>query len=141
MPETVVASGKAAIASAARRFKGSFIVKHNRGGKGLGVRHFDDYDALGLFTDEGEAGEVRGSDIGEFTDIPALAGQLAEDPVVHACVATQWFRYATRREETPADQCAIDQITASFVESGQDIRELIVAVATSEAARYTKAAE
>jgi hypothetical protein len=102
---------------------------------------FDDYDALGLFTDEGGAGEVRGSSIGEFADVPALAGELAADPAVHDCVATQWFRYASRRAETTADSCALDQIKARFAESGQDLRELVIAVATSEAFRYRKAAE
>ena len=102
---------------------------------------FDDYDALGMFTDEGEPGEALNSSVGQFDDIVALAGSLAEAPEVHDCMATQWFRYAARRDETPADDCALDDIKANFAASGQDVRELIVSVATSEAFRYHKASE
>lgn len=100
---------------------------------------FDDYDALGLFTDEGEPGEVGGSSIGAFDDVVALAHGLAADPEVHDCVATQWFRYAARRAETGADDCALADIKASFSQSGQDVRELIVSIAMSEAFRYRRA--
>ncbi|MEM9453040.1 MAG: DUF1592 domain-containing protein [Myxococcota bacterium] len=102
---------------------------------------FDDYDPLGMFVDEGEPGEVSASEVGAFDDVVALAGALATDPMVHDCMATQWFRYAARRAETPADSCALDQIKANFGASGQDIRELIVAVAMSEAFLYHKASE
>lgn len=102
---------------------------------------FDDYDPLGLFTDEGQAGQVNASSIGEFDDVVALAGALAADPGVHDCMATQWFRYAARRAETAADSCALDEIKANFSQSGQDIRELIVAVAMSEAFLHHKASE
>ncbi|MEM9452827.1 MAG: DUF1592 domain-containing protein [Myxococcota bacterium] len=102
---------------------------------------FDDYDALGVFVGEGEPGDASGSSVGEFDDIVALAGALAQAPEVQDCVASQWFRYATRRAETSADDCALDDIKTTFGASGHDIRELIVAVATSEAFRYHKASE
>jgi len=102
---------------------------------------FDDYDPLGAFVDEGEPGEVIGASVGQFDDVVALAGSLAAAPEVHECVATQWFRYAARRSETVADSCALDQIKATFAESGQDVRELIVAVAMSEAFGFHKASE
>ena len=41
-PHTVAAVGREAVIDAASHFKGSFITKDNRGGKGLGVRKFDD---------------------------------------------------------------------------------------------------
>lgn len=40
-PRTVATVGKRIALEAAQRFSGRFIVKHNRGGKGLGVRLFD----------------------------------------------------------------------------------------------------
>lgn len=46
VPKTIATTGKAALIEAAESFGGSFIVKPNRGGKGLGVRLFDDVDAL-----------------------------------------------------------------------------------------------
>ena len=45
-PRTLAAVGKDAIIDAARRMEGSFITKHNRAGKGLGVRLFHAVDAL-----------------------------------------------------------------------------------------------
>ncbi|MFQ6004848.1 MAG: RimK family alpha-L-glutamate ligase [Woeseia sp.] len=46
IPRTIVAVGREEIFAAARGFYGRFITKHNRGGKGLGVRLFQDIDAL-----------------------------------------------------------------------------------------------
>jgi len=45
-PRTVAAIGRSQIVKAATGFSGSFITKHNRAGKGLGVRLFHDTDAL-----------------------------------------------------------------------------------------------
>ena len=45
-PRTIVACGTVQVLAAAGEFEGSFIVKHNRGGKGLGVHKFDSVQAL-----------------------------------------------------------------------------------------------
>jgi hypothetical protein len=45
-PRTLAAVGKDAIVEAAGKMKGSFITKHNRAGKGLGVRLFHAVEAL-----------------------------------------------------------------------------------------------
>src|SRR5689334_12327720 len=45
-PRTLAAVGPDAIVEAAAALRGSFITKHNRAGKGLGVRLFHDLDAL-----------------------------------------------------------------------------------------------
>jgi hypothetical protein len=45
-PRTVAAVSKASIVAAARGFSGRFITKHNRAGKGLGVKLFDSVAAL-----------------------------------------------------------------------------------------------
>jgi hypothetical protein len=45
-PRTIAAVGKANIVAAAERMQGSFITKHNRAGKGLGVKLFNDVGAL-----------------------------------------------------------------------------------------------
>lgn len=45
-PRTVAAVGRAHVVEAAGNFEGSFITKHNRAGKGLGVRLFHSIDAL-----------------------------------------------------------------------------------------------
>ena len=46
VPRTVAALGREAIVDAARTFPGPFITKHNRAGKGLGVRLHESVDAL-----------------------------------------------------------------------------------------------
>jgi glutathione synthase/RimK-type ligase-like ATP-grasp enzyme len=45
-PRTVVSLGREEALAAAASFDGAFIAKHNRGGKGLGVRLFANADAL-----------------------------------------------------------------------------------------------
>jgi hypothetical protein len=45
-PLTIAAVGKQHIIRASRQMKGSFITKHNRAGKGLGVKLFHNVDAL-----------------------------------------------------------------------------------------------
>lgn len=45
-PHTIAAVGKQHIIEAARQMTGSFITKHNRAGKGLGVKLFHHIDAL-----------------------------------------------------------------------------------------------
>jgi hypothetical protein len=45
-PRTIAAVGRSSIVQAARRMGGSFITKHNRAGKGLGVKLFHDVAAL-----------------------------------------------------------------------------------------------
>jgi hypothetical protein len=46
VPHTIAAVGTKHIVEAARAMPGRFITKHNRAGKGLGVRLFDNVDAL-----------------------------------------------------------------------------------------------
>ena len=53
VPYTVAAVGRDAIVEAAGRMRGRFITKHNRAGKGLGVRLFDGVDALARYVDGG----------------------------------------------------------------------------------------
>ena len=45
-PRTIAAVGNDALVAAARQFSGRFITKHNRAGKGLGVKLFDNVAAL-----------------------------------------------------------------------------------------------
>ena len=46
VPRTVAALGREQIIAAARGFEGAFVSKHNRAGKGLGVRLHEDLEAL-----------------------------------------------------------------------------------------------
>lgn len=58
-PRTVAAIGKEQILEAAEGFTGSFITKHNRGGKGLGVQLFNSVDALKYYLNSSEFEDSR----------------------------------------------------------------------------------
>ena len=51
VPHTVAAVGRDAIVEASRSMQGRFITKHNRAGKGLGVRLFDGVEDLERYVD------------------------------------------------------------------------------------------
>jgi hypothetical protein len=51
VPRTIAAVGRDAIVDAAKAMPGRFITKHNRAGKGLGVRLFDNSGALAGYVD------------------------------------------------------------------------------------------
>ena len=51
VPRTLAVSGDAELTSAARRLPMPFVVKHNQGGKGIGVRRFDSVEAFEAYVD------------------------------------------------------------------------------------------
>lgn len=51
VPRTHAVIGRADLLDAAGKFEAPFIVKHNQGGKGLGVRRFDSLDELAEYLD------------------------------------------------------------------------------------------
>ncbi len=53
-PRTIAAVGEAALLAAAKKMRGAFITKHNRAGKGLGVRLFESAAALSRALERGE---------------------------------------------------------------------------------------
>ncbi|MGE0788085.1 MAG: DUF1592 domain-containing protein [Sandaracinaceae bacterium] len=109
---------------------------------------FADYDIFGRFRPElapelpmepailMAGGRIPEGLVGELADPRELAERLGTSPHVESCVATQWYRYAVGRAETDADGCAVLGMGARFTDSGGDVRELIVAIATSDAFRF-----
>lgn len=108
---------------------------------------FDNYDALGRYrvedefgnalTDEGQlhaAGDIEGPVDG----VADLATRLAESEMVQACVAKQFFRYTTARNEGQSDACSMHLIQEALTTSGGDIREMLIALTTTDAFRYRK---
>jgi glutathione synthase/RimK-type ligase-like ATP-grasp enzyme len=113
VPRTVAVFGRAELSSRAREFALPFITKHNQGGKGLGVRRFDSYEAFDtyvaspLFEDPADG-------------ITLLQEYLvaAEPFVTRAEFVGGRFVYAVRVdistgsfELCPADACVIDPAT------------------------------
>ncbi len=51
-------------------------------------------------------------------------------------MATQWFRAALGRVERDEDKSSFDASYQAFARAGFDVRELIVAITTSDAFRH-----
>ncbi len=107
---------------------------------------FEHYDATGRFRTE-EAGipvdatghlDGTGDSDGDFDGAPELAARLAGSAQVEGCFATQAFRFAAARREAPEDACSLERATQDFRRSGGDIRELAVAIATSDPFRFRR---
>jgi hypothetical protein len=92
---------------------------------------FDAYDPTGRYLGAPVAGEVSASMIGTFDSIPQLAEKMAEDQAVQECLADQLSRFALARSLD--EDCSRDEILQTFADSGYDLRELMVAIATSDA--------
>jgi glutathione synthase/RimK-type ligase-like ATP-grasp enzyme len=98
--------------------RGRFITKHNRAGKGLGVRLFDDVDALARYVD-GDAFE-------DSVDGVTLIQQYIESPdasITRVEFVGGRFLYAVRVDTSqgfelcPADACRIDDAFCPVGES------------------------
>lgn len=102
---------------------------------------FENYDAVGRWrtTENGfpidASGELNGMDNGgEFDGVHAMGQKLAASDDVAECVTRQWFRFTYgRTESAEADACNMDTLTATFAESGHDLRELLVALTQTDA--------
>jgi hypothetical protein len=109
---------------------------------------FDAYGPIGthrLTDEQGKAVSTAGEVIdetgkidaaGKFDGAVELARRLADSDHVARCVATQWFRFAARRIETTADACTLATVQETFITSGNDVRELMIALTKTPAFRY-----
>jgi hypothetical protein len=101
---------------------------------------FEGYDGIGRFrtTDNGQPVDASGTlELGsktvKFKDAVELMPALAANDEVRACVATQWMRYLLRREETKGDMPSLEAVQKAFRDSSYDMRELLVAIVSSDA--------
>jgi hypothetical protein len=104
---------------------------------------FEHYDPIGQWRDlDGDkpvdAGgslldvEWAGDGAVNFTSVEQLAGLLAESEAAHRCLTRELYRFGTGWE-APRDDCVVDALAKGFEQSGGDIKELIVAIASSPA--------
>ena len=117
VPRTVAAVGRAELIAAAQEFQRPFITKHNRAGKGLGVRLFQDVDALTGYVNSSEfVPSVDGitllqdyiaSPKGVITRVEFVGGRLLYALEVDT---SEGF------ELCPADACRVDD---AFCPSGE----------------------
>jgi hypothetical protein len=108
-PKTIAVVGKENLATAAVKIGAPFITKHNRAGKGLGVRLFHDVGELETYTD--------GPDFEEPIDGITLIQEYIQspDPVITRCEFVGGkFLYAVEVDTSdgfllcPADECQVD---------------------------------
>lgn len=105
---------------------------------------FEHYDAIGAWRGADGAfpvdatGELFGTDDadGAFDGVVELAQRLAPSREVRRCMTKQWFRYALGRSEREEDTASIDAAFRWFEGTGFDVRELIVALTTTDAFLY-----
>jgi len=118
VPRTIAAVGRDEIIAAAKAMRGRFITKHNRAGKGLGVRLFDDVDALARY--------VHSDAFEDSVDGVTLIQQYIESPdasITRVEFVGGRFLYAVRVDTSqgfelcPADVCRIDDAFCPVGES------------------------
>ncbi len=110
---------------------------------------FEHYDALGRFRAEenGRTIDASGELLG-LTDDPSLAGtiedavdlgeRLAGSERFERCVTRQWVRWTLRGPDSSADEVLVDRAAAALESSGGDFREMLLALATSDAMRVRR---
>lgn len=101
------------------------------------------YDAIGQWQETDgnqpvdDRGELTGSDVdGDFRGALELAQRLTSSTTAQRCVAANAVRFALGRPETETESCAVDYVAQRFAESGLDLRDLMLAVVTSDAFRF-----
>ena len=108
-PHTIAAVGRDEIISAAKKMRGPFITKHNRAGKGLGVKLFQSVDAL--------TAHVDGPAFEDSVDGITLIQEYIRAPepyITRVEFVGGRFLYAVRVDTTlgfelcPADVCQVD---------------------------------
>jgi hypothetical protein len=102
---------------------------------------FAHYNALGGYQTEDELGfpvDASGTmpDGTSFMSAIDLSAQLAENTDVRSCLTKQWFRFATTKAETSADDYSLSSAYQRFEESDFNIRELLVAFVTTRSFLY-----
>ena len=114
-PRTIDAAGQKGILEAWDRIGGSVITKHNRAGKGLGVRLFHDRNALQEY--------VVGNDFELSVDGITLVQEYIQAPepyIIRVELIGREFFYAVRVDTSegfelcPADACELEISTCSF---------------------------
>jgi hypothetical protein len=104
---------------------------------------FERFDMVGLIrsTENGKAidssgnmNDVEGLGTGTsapFSTVPQLAATLAASGSAKSCFVRQYFRFARGYLDGANDACTIQDLATKFGNKSYDIRELMVAVATS----------
>jgi len=139
VPRTIAVFGTTDLSRRARELPLPFITKHNQGGKGLGVRRFDSYDAFDAYvgSSEFEAASDGITLLQEFVE-------SADQSITRAEFAGGRFVYAVRVDTSagsfelcPADACQVDfsALAVCAVPGAESDEEAAVAAAGAGAFR------
>lgn len=106
----------------------------------------DRYDPRGQLRDRDEVGEpidtrvtlaVRDHALtGELDGALELAQKMAESDTVKSCMVRQFDRFALHRTDEELDTCSLLPVARAFADSGFDMRELVLSLATQDAFRF-----
>ena len=100
---------------------------------------FEHYDALGAWRDHWESGiavDATGAledPAGAFDGAAELVALVGNTDQARECYAERWFEYAIGRPTHAEDACSVRTLGERFLESGGDIRTLLVDVAMTDA--------
>jgi hypothetical protein len=104
---------------------------------------FESYDAIGRYrTEENGATIDTSGEIGlssgnhSFQTPTELVDLLAQDDTISQCYARQWFRATMGRFEVAADACSLATLDKAVVDSGGNIREILLTLAQTDGFLY-----
>ena len=105
---------------------------------------FEHYDGIGAYRDTDQGAPVNSSTSFAFDGKPAqtfanaleLERALAGSDQAQGCFTKQWLRYAFRRLETSGDLASLQGAYKQFKASGNDTKELLVALVKSRTFRF-----
>jgi hypothetical protein len=100
--------------------------EQQKGRKKTATEHSLEIDTSGL---------VAGIPDSAFSTPAELGEILARTPACQKCVVKQYFRYAFGRQETAADEAAIERALEAFRTSGFRFQELIISLVASNVFR------
>jgi hypothetical protein len=122
VPRTVAVAGREGLADVAGKFPAPFIVKHNQGGKGLGVRKFESVDGFAAYLESAD----YEAPVDGITLVQEYV-QPAEPFITRVEIVGGQFVYAiaadTARggfELCPADACAVPSQSLFALREGFD---------------------
>ena len=106
---------------------------------GLAFEHFDGVGRYRERYGSGKAIDTSGTLSGlvpqpiQFQGPSELMDALAKEPQAAVCFATQLFRFAMSRRETPDDQCALQALGDALAASDGKLAETLLALTTTDA--------
>ncbi len=109
---------------------------------GWGLEQFDKSGRFRTHDDDNTACTVDGKGellgVGPFNGPSELGDRLMESGQLEYCVATQVFRFAMGRRETPRDANLIDQLVTRWRGKNRSFQELLLAIVTDPTFAHRK---